>query len=160
MIYWVQDGQAPHVAIVGRPRGGEWLRGDLGDLKNGGIDILVSFLPGDEAEEMGLGDESKLAAEVGLEYVSYPILDRTVPADIADFRALVSRLADEVRAGRRVGAHCRGCIGRSAVLIASIMIALGADAETALTQIALARGFEVPDTPEQRAWILDFRPNP
>jgi protein-tyrosine phosphatase len=160
LIYWVQDGQAPRVAIVPRPRGGDWLRDDLADLKAGGIDILVSFLPAYEAEELGLRDEERTAKEVGLEFISYPILDRTVPTDIDDFHDLVSRLADQVRAGRRVGAHCRGCIGRSTVLIASILIALGADAEAALDQITRARGFEVPDTPEQRAWILSFRPGP
>jgi protein-tyrosine phosphatase len=158
LIYWVQDGQAPRVAIVARPRGGDWLRDDLGDVRNGGIDILVSFLLPYEAEELGLSNEAKLAADVGLQFVSFPILDRTVPDDLAGFRALIRQLAAEFRAGRRVGAHCRGCIGRSTVLIASLMIALGSDAETALAQIERARGFEVPDTPEQRVWILNFRP--
>jgi protein tyrosine phosphatase (PTP) superfamily phosphohydrolase (DUF442 family) len=160
LIYWVQDGQAPRFAIVARPQGNDRLRDDLAALKNGGIDILVSFLPGYEAEEMGLSDEAGLAAEAGLEYIAYPMLDRTVPTDLADFRELVNRLAGEVRAGRRVGAHCRGCIGRSTVLIASLMIALGAEAETALAQIERARGFQVPDTPEQLSWILSFSPHP
>jgi protein-tyrosine phosphatase len=160
LIYWIQDGQPPRLAIVPRPRGDDWLRDDLADLRAGGIDILVSFLPAFEAEELGLRDEGALAADAGLEFIWYPILDRTVPTDLAGFRELVRRLADEVRAGRRVGAHCRGCIGRSTVLIASIMIALGADAEVALAQIAQARGFQVPDTPEQRAWILSFRAEP
>jgi protein-tyrosine phosphatase len=160
LIYWVQDGHPPRFAIVPRPRGDDRLLDDLADLKSGGIDILVSFLPAFEAEELGLRDEGPLAAEVGLEFIWYPILDRTVPPDTAGFRQLVSRLAAEIRAGRRVGAHCRGCIGRSTVLIASLMIALGSDAETALVQIAQARGFQVPDTSEQRAWILSFRPEP
>jgi protein-tyrosine phosphatase len=160
LIFWVQDGQPPRVAIVPRPRGLDWLRDDLAALKAGGLDILVSFLPAYEAEELGLSEEAQLAAEAGLEFIAYPILDRTVPTDLPDFRALVSRLAAEVRAGRRVGAHCRGSIGRSTVLIAALMIALGADAETALAQIEHARGFQVPDTPEQRAWILAFQPNP
>jgi protein-tyrosine phosphatase len=160
LIYWVQDGPDPRLAIVARPEGGAELRLDLADLKSGGIDILVSFLPPDEAEYLGLSDEARLAADVGLQFISYPILDRTVPEDIADFCALVGRLADEVRAGRRVGAHCRGSIGRSTVLIASIMIVLGSDADTALAQIERARGLEVPDTPEQRAWIFNFRSTP
>jgi protein-tyrosine phosphatase len=160
LIYWVQDGQAPRLAIVSRPHGNDVLRDDLAELRAGGIDILVSFLPGFEAEELGLTDEAKVAGEVGLEFILYPIIDRTVPTDIPGFRDLVNRLADQVRAGRRVGAHCRGCIGRSTVLIASIMIALGADPELALEQITRSRGFAVPDTPEQRAWILDFRPLP
>jgi protein-tyrosine phosphatase len=160
LIYWVQDGRSPRFAIVPRPRGGDWLRDDLAALKTGGIDILVSFLPGYEAEELGLSEEAQLAAEAGLEFISYPVLDRTVPDDLPGFRALVQRLAGEVRAGRRVGAHCRGCIGRSTVLIAALMMTLGSGAETALAQIEQARGFQVPDTPEQRAWILDFQPNP
>jgi protein-tyrosine phosphatase len=160
LIFWVQDGQPPRVAIVPRPRGLDWLRDDLAALKAGGLDILVSFLPAYEAEELGLSEEAQIAAEAGLEFIAYPILDRTVPVDLPDFRTLVSRLAAEVRAGRRVGAHCRGSIGRSTVLIAALMIALGADAETALAQIERARGFQVPDTPEQRAWILAFQPNP
>jgi len=158
LIYWIQDGQPPRFAIVGRPRGLDWLRDDLANIRAGGIDILVSFLLGYEAEELGLADEGTLATEVGLEFISCPILDRTVPADLPGFRALVERLAGEIRAGKRVGAHCRGCIGRSTVLIASLMIALGADAETALKQIEQARGFMVPDTPEQYEWILNFRP--
>jgi hypothetical protein len=159
LIYWIEDGHARRLAIVARPRGDDWLQDDLADLKNGGIDILVSFLLPYEAEELGLRDEGRLATEAGLEYISYPILDRTVPEDVGGFCNLVSQLVGEIRAGRRVGAHCRGCIGRSTVLIASIMIALGADAETALRQIERARGFQVPDTPEQRAWILSFRPS-
>jgi protein-tyrosine phosphatase len=129
-------------------------------VKAGGIDTLVSFLPPDEAEYLGLSEEATVAAEVGLEFISYPIPDRTVPEDLAGYRELVHRLAEGVRRGRRVGAHCRGSIGRSTVLIASIMIALGADPETALTQIEQARGFQVPDTPEQCVWILNFRPTP
>lgn len=158
MISWVQDGHPPRFAIVPRPRGGDWLRDDLADIKAGGIDILVTFLPGFEAKELGLAAEAQLATDVGLEFISYLIFDRTVPEDLPAFRALIQRLADEVRAGKRVGAHCRGCIGRSTVLIASLMIALGSDAETALSQIEQARGFQVPDTPEQFAWILNFRP--
>jgi protein-tyrosine phosphatase len=158
LIYWIQDGRPPRFAIVARPEGGERLRDDLAALRSGGIDILISFLPPDEAEYLGLADEARLAARVGLEFISYPVLDRTVPEDIAGFRALIDRLAAEVRAGKRVGAHCRGCIGRSTVLIASLMIALGSDAETALDQIERARGFEVPDTPEQCVWIFNFQP--
>lgn len=160
MIYWIEDGHPSRFAIVARPEGGDRLRDDLAALKAGGIDILVTFLPADEAEYLGLSDEAKLAADTGLEFISWPILDRTVPDDLPGFRALVQRLAGEVRAGKRVGAHCRGCIGRSTVLIASLMIALGSDAETALAQIEEARGFQVPDTPEQCAWILNFQPNP
>lgn len=157
-IYWIRDREPPQLAIVARPRADDWLVDDIAGLKAGGIDVLISFLQPYEEKELGLRDEKRVAEELGLEFISFPIPDREVPPDISRFRQFVADLADRVRAGKRIGAHCRGCIGRSTVLIASVMIALGSDAESALRQIERARGFTVPDTPEQREWILKFRP--
>lgn len=157
-IFWIGHPQQRQLAIVARPLGGDWLADELASVKAAGIDVLVSFLNPDEAAELGLEDERVVAEEQGLEFISFPIPDREVPRNLASFRELVRRLADDVRRGKRVGAHCRGCIGRSTVLIASVMIALGADPERALWQIERARGFAVPDTPEQLEWLLNFRP--
>jgi protein-tyrosine phosphatase len=160
LIYWIQDRNPPQIAIVPRPRGDDWLADDLATLRHDGIDVLVSFLSDDENTLLGLSEERRLAGEAGLQFISYPIPDTQVPSDVAGFRKLVGQLAEQVRAGKRVGAHCRGCIGRSTVLIASLMIALGSDAEDALEKIERARGLVVPDTAEQREWILNFRPTP
>ncbi len=157
-IYWIEEGPSSRLAIVARPRGGDWLQEDLAALRAGGIDVLVSLLEPGEAGELGLGDEAARAEQAGIRFVSYPIPDRWTPADLAGFQALVSDLCDRVQAGQTVGAHCRGCIGRSTVLIASIMMTLGAEPETALRAIERARGCLVPDTPEQREWIHNFRP--
>jgi protein-tyrosine phosphatase len=160
LIYWIEDRTPPQLAIVARPRGNDWLEDDLAELRAGGIDILISFLAEDEAEELGLREEGPIATRLGMEFISYPIPDRTVPGDLEGFRELIAWLAKAVRAGKCIGAHCRACIGRSTVLIASLMIALGADPEVALYQIEEARGWMVPDTPEQRHWILNFQPEP
>jgi len=159
-IYWIESEPSPRLAIVARPRPDDWLADDLAALKQGGIDVLVSFLSDEENAELGLGDEARLAEESGMDFISYRIPDRQVPSDVRGFHELVGQLAERVGAGQRVGAHCRGCIGRSTVLIASLMIALGSDAEDALKKIERARGLTVPDTPEQRQWVLDFRPIP
>ena len=159
-IYWIEPEQSPRFAIVARPGPDDELAGDLAALKHGGIDVLVSFLTDEENTLLGLREERRLAEQVGLHFNSYPIPDTQVPSDVAGFRDLVGQLAEQVRAGQRVGAHCRGCIGRSTVLIASLMIALGSDAEDALRKIQRARGLMVPDTAEQREWILNFRPTP
>lgn len=160
MIYWIQDRNPPQLAIVPRPRGGDWLADDLAELREGGIDVLVSFLEDHEAAELGLTEEPERAVRAGMEFISYPIPDRNVPDYPGRFRELVNRLADAVRSGRKVGVHCRGCIGRSTVAIAAVMIALGADPESALWKIELGRGLAVPDTPEQRQWILNFQATP
>lgn len=156
-IYWIADRNPPQLAIVARPRGGDWLHEDLAALKAGGIDVLVSLLEPEEAEELDLAAEGPVAESLGMSFISFPIPDRSTPADLAAFRERVGKMAAMVRQGRRIGAHCRGCIGRSTVLIAAILIALGSDASAALQRIEEARGWPVPDTPEQRAWILAFQ---
>lgn len=156
-IWWIEEGQTRRMAIVPRPRGDDWLEEDLARLKDGGIDVLVSLLCADEARELGLAEEAGLAEQLGMRFISYPVPDRTTPRDMAGFRRLVSELAALVREGHRVGAHCRACIGRSTVLIAAVLIALGMDARDALSRIEAARDCWVPDTPEQREWILQFR---
>jgi protein-tyrosine phosphatase len=159
-VLWIGEAKPSRLAIVLRPRGGEGLQADLEEAKDEGVNILVSLLTAQDNEELGLVDESRIARQLGMRFISYPILDRCTPADLAGFRGLVADLRDQVRAGKSVGAHCRGCIGRATVLIASVMIALGWDATEALRLIEKARGFPVPDTPEQLEWILNFRLEP
>jgi len=157
-IYWIGHNEPSRLAIVARPRGDDWLEEDLVNLKHNGIEILVSLLMPYEAADLGLAGERGLAERMGIEFISYPIPDRTTPGDIGGFRLLAARLADAVRAGNGVGAHCRGCIGRATVTTAAVLIQLGFTPTDALTMIEEARGCSVPDTPEQLNWILTFEP--
>jgi len=157
-IYWIQHAETPRLAIVARPRGDERLYDELLALKASGIDILVSLLEPDEAVYLGLAEEGELAQRAGLEFVWYPITDRGTPADTQHFCELIAYLTEAIRAGRNVGAHCQGCIGRSTVTTASVMIESGWNAKDAIRLIEEARHFPVPDTAEQLRWILDFKP--
>ncbi|HEX3986913.1 MAG TPA: hypothetical protein VHX13_09920 [Acidobacteriaceae bacterium] len=131
---------------------------DLQVVRDEGIHLLVSLLTPEDNEDLGLADEGKIAEQLGIRFISYPIMDRETPPDLAGFRRLVTELRDLVLSGHRIGAHCRGCIGRATVLLASVMIALGWNGEAALRVIEKARGFPVPDTAAQLQWILDFEP--
>jgi protein-tyrosine phosphatase len=148
------------LAIVLRPQGDDLLVDDLLQIKLCGVQTLVSMLDPTEAIWLGLGEEGPLAEEVGMHFLSYPILDVHVPANIDTFRAFVSGLADRLRAGERIGVHCRGSIGRSTVAAACTLIHLGWKAKDALAAIQTARGCEVPDTREQRRWILNYQAQP
>jgi protein-tyrosine phosphatase len=107
-----------------------------------------------------LGQEGPLAEAAGMRFLSYPILDVHVPANVASFRAFVAGLADRLRGGERIGAHCRGSIGRSTVTAACTLIHLGWNAKQALGAIEVARGCAVPDTEEQLRWILNYKALP
>jgi len=159
-VLWIGEANPSRLAIVLRPRGGDGLQADLEEARGEGIDTLVSLLTSQDNEELGLADEGRIARELGMEFISFPILDRCIPSDLTAFRRLVNGLRDQVRAGRAIGAHCRGCIGRATLILACTMIALGWQADQALRLIEQARGFPVPDTPEQLTWILQFRPDP
>jgi len=159
-IYWIPYDEPPRLAIVARPRGDEWLEADLLGLKHGGIDILVSLLMPDEVASLGLAAEGSTAQGLGLEFILHPIPDRTTPAHEKSFRYLIARLVEATETGKRVGAHCRGCIGRATVTTAAVLIQLGVQPAEALAMIEEARGCPVPDTIEQLDWILSFEPRP
>lgn len=159
-IFWIQGEPAPGLAIVSRPRGEEWLEDEMLQLRRGGIDTLVSLLEEYEAGWLGLGGERAAAEKAGLEFLSYSIRDGHVPASIVNFRAFATDLAQRLRSGWHIGVHCQGSIGRATVTGACTLIHLGWKPKAALAAVEQARGCSVPDTEEQRRWILAYEALP
>ena len=83
----------------------------------------------------------------------------TFPRTQSGFRAFIDELESLVYQGKRIGVHCQGSIGRATVTAASLLIQLGWSPKAALEAVESARGCEVPDTPEQRSWILRYEAN-
>ena len=159
-IFWIEGDPRVGLAIVMRPAGDDWLKEELRALRRGGIDTLVSMLEPWEAAELGLAHEGRLAEEAGVQFLSFPIPDRHTPQQTRAFGQFAAELARRLRAGERIGVHCRGSIGRSTVAAASALVHLGWKPKDALAAIATARHFPVPDTDEQREWILAYEPQP
>jgi protein-tyrosine phosphatase len=138
------------------PRSIERLDDKILGWKNDGIEFVVSLL--EPTEITGLNDaEAALCEEFGIEFLSFPIRDKSVPPSLESFAELVRKIAGEISFGRAVAIHCRAGIGRSTILAACILTWLGIDSGTALDMIAEARGVEVPETEAQRQWILAFQ---
>jgi protein-tyrosine phosphatase len=154
-LYWINQFAGGNLAIMAAPRPAEQLEAIILDWKDEGVDVIVSLL--EESEIPGLiNAERSLCEEVGVEFFSFPIRDKTVP-DSADTLAVIARrLADKVASGKSVAVHCRAGIGRSTTLAACVLILLGVDGDIALDMIAAARGLEVPETEAQRQWVLGF----
>lgn len=157
-VYSINEAAPNRIAIVARPRGGDWLCDELSALSQEGIDVLVSMLTEEEADELGLHRESDGCEAAAIKFVNLPIPDRSVPLDKDDFLRSVEHLAEMVRAGRSLGVHCRASIGRSSVLAVSILVRLGWDADEAFYAVESARGCSIPDTPEQRQWVIENVP--
>jgi protein-tyrosine phosphatase len=153
MAFWIDTSSKLKLAIVPRPRGGDWLQRDIEQLKRVGIDTVVSLLTPAESRELGLEQEQVACLAAGMIFYNLPIPDRQTPESTLEFLAIARALHSEARSGRAVGAHCRACIGRSSVLLATVMRMEGFTTEDAFRRISHARGLTVPDTEEQASWV-------
>ena len=157
-IYPITAAAPNRIAIVARPRGGDWLCDELSAPSREGIDVLVSMLTEQESNELGLNRESEECGAATITFVSLPIPDRSVPSDAKAFLHSVEQLTEMVREGRFLGVHCRASIGRSSVLAVSILVRLGWETTEAFEAVKLARGCRIPDTLEQRRWVISNIP--
>ena len=154
-LYWIKT--LPHrLAIMPRPRGGEWLADEIASLRRQGVDVIVSLLTPDEIAELGLEQETDCCHLAGIEFVSMPIEDRSVPPDPRAARALIERLASNLKDGKAVAIHCRVGIGRSALVAACVLAKLEVATTEAFRVIGEARHCSVPDTDEQAEWADEF----
>lgn len=147
--YWITQ----RLAIVPRPRGGESIADEMTAMRAAGIEVLVSMLEVPEARELGLEQEEAAARGAGIRFVSFPVADRGTPPDKEAFERLLEFLERSMAEGKRVGVHCRGCIGRSSVVAASLLVRSGLKNAEVWRMIASARGTSVPDTAQQRVWV-------
>jgi protein-tyrosine phosphatase len=119
--------------------------------------VIVSALTPIETEELGLLEEPECCRTNGIEFFSFPIEDRSVPPSSSSFRELLNSLNVSLAEGKAVGVHCRAGIGRSSLIVASLLIENGLSPEAAFFAIREARGCPVPDTVEQRNWVERYR---
>lgn len=154
-IYWIDKSTnfLGSLGIMARPRGNDWLKGELRWLKLRGVDCLVSLLESSEAYELGLSCESDLCRNHEIEFINYQIEDVNTPKDSDSFIALVKSLAGRIKKTEKVVIHCRMGIGRSSMLAAAILIHIRFDERKVFKIISKSRGMTVPDTDEQIEWI-------
>ena len=153
-IFWVDRNGPGRVGVMPCPRGGAFLEEELRAWREDGCDVLVSLQESDEAESLGLSREGEVAREIGMEFVHHPIPDFGIPESRDSALDLARMLAGKVREGRSIAVHCRAGVGRAPSIAACVLIRLGETGEHALDLISAARGFRVPETAGQRAWVL------
>src|SRR5947209_7311877 len=121
-LFWIPGPWRGRLAIAARPRGGDWLEDEATGWRRAGIDIVVSLLENDEADQFDLLDERKAAEKNGVDFVSFPIPDRGVPASTRDAVSLVCNIAAALEQGKNVAVHCRQGIGRSGLIAAGVLM--------------------------------------
>jgi len=156
VIFWIPGSWRGRLGIALRPRGGDWLDDDVAAWRRMGVDVVVSCLEPHEEVDLALENESAAATGAGLGYKRFRIPDRGVPHSPDDLGVVAAGLADAIATGSSVVIHCRQSVGRSSIVAAAVLIAMGHDANAAFALVRGARGVAVPETDDQRRWVLDF----
>lgn len=155
-LYWIDGPWPGKLAIASRPRGNDWLDDEVRAWQASGIEEVVSLLTPDEERELGLEEEAKLCRAHGIAFLPFPIADRSVPPGRAEAMQLIRDVEKKLTQGKTVVLHCRQGMGRAAMMASCLLAFTGLEPEMALARVGQARGLVVPETAEQRSWVIQF----
>jgi hypothetical protein len=71
------------------------LEEDILSLKKQGVQTIVSLLDRNEIYELGLENESELCLKHGIEFITFPIIDRNVPKPDSKFHNFIGQLKEK-----------------------------------------------------------------
>jgi protein-tyrosine phosphatase len=155
-LYSIQGLPTGQISIMARPRGGDWLLDEIKALRPADVDILVSLLTPDEIMELDLREEAAYCRGQEVTYLSFPIPDRGTPPFSERTFTFLEQLHRQVGAGKHIAVHCRQGLGRAALIAASVLVLAGFSPDEAFERLSFVRGCPVPETEEQRAWVMAF----
>lgn len=135
---------------------------DLAVLKNEyWTDILVSLMEDFEYDKYRMGGVQgyfEAAADAEMEVVHFPIVDVDVPREeqVEEYAGLVGRIVGFLREGRNTVVHCRGGIGRTGIVVSSVLVEVGHGAEEAIEIVRQARSRRMVETGPQEDYVREF----
>ena len=116
------------------------------------MQTVISLLEPAEAATVGLSEQPRVCAELGLTFLNHPVRDMHLPEPVA-FATFAKDIAHRIRGGDHIAVHCHASIGRSGMLTCAVLGHFGYASDTALAHVTKRRGVPVPDTAEQTAFI-------
>jgi protein-tyrosine phosphatase len=155
-LYWIEGPWPGRLAILARPRGGDWLGDEVIAWKHTGLYVVASVLTPDEVLELDLLQEAPLCEAQGIQFLCFPIQDRSIPASRQAALDFVRHLDEHLARGQSIAIHCRQGVGRSALVAACLLVLCGISPEEAFQRVSAARGCRVPETPQQREWVVEL----
>lgn len=155
-LYTLQNLAVGKVSVMARPRGGDWLVDEMQKLRACGVDVLVSLLTPMEVSELELEEEAACCRAQGMVFRSLAIIDRSEPPFSEQTFQFLRELNEALVAGQHIVFHCRQGLGRAVLMAASLLVLAGFVPEQAFELLGEARGYVVPETAEQKAWVVAF----
>jgi protein-tyrosine phosphatase len=140
--------------ICPKPRGHDWIEDEIRGFSDLGVQALVSLLTLDEALDFGLCEEKWFCEQFGIQFTQFPVDHQGLPDRFKSFFELSLSCLQLLHQGKKIAVHSRAGIGRTSLFSASVLYFHGIWPEQALEKIEEARGYAIPDTEEQKDWIL------
>lgn len=114
---------------------------DIQAIKDAGFSMVVSLLSAQELLHHGASEIKKKLHEVGIIWHQFPIADFGIPnaATKAAWELSLPRILDELRLGKKVLIHCAGGMGRTGMMSANILVAMGLDPSSSIEIVRKVR---------------------
>ena len=129
------------------------LQATVTELYERKISSLVCLQEHHELAELGLRRFPERCLARRVRWIHFPLRDKSTPEDAAEFAALGERIFDDIVRGANIAVHCHAGIGRTGMLISSVLGRAGHTLEEAHYIFSAARGFRVPETSDQYQWM-------
>jgi hypothetical protein len=88
-LYWIDGVWPGKLGLAARPRGGDWLAGDIQGWKRSGVNAVLSLLTEEEESDLALTAEASEIRKQQMEFTSFPIADRQIPRSEATWAELL-----------------------------------------------------------------------
>lgn len=155
VIFKVEQIGSGFFAVMAHSVSRGWIDYEFVGIAKYGIHQVVSLLEKSESFDLGLQDEKALCEQNAMGFLSFPIEDHDFPVSITQYKKLIRNLYHDIAGGKNTVIHCRAGIGRTGIVAAGILFHCGFEPKQALQLISNKRGVQVPDTDQQREWLIE-----
>lgn len=119
------------------------------------VDVLVTLLEAQEMPQLQIADLLQEVEQYRMRSLWFPIPDFGTPRSLPDFAQLVQGILTLAGQGETVVIHCKAGLGRSGLVAASCLVALGYPYDEAFLQVRRVRPGTI-ETPTQEAYVESF----
>ncbi|MBD1910918.1 MULTISPECIES: cyclin-dependent kinase inhibitor 3 family protein [unclassified Leptolyngbya] len=120
-----------------------------------GVNVLVTLLEAHEMPQLQIAGLLHEVERYGMRSRWFPIPDFSTPPSLPEFAGLVHDILTLAGQGETVVIHCKAGLGRSGLVAASCLVALGHNYKEAFLQVRRVRPGTI-ETPIQEAYVESF----
>ncbi len=132
------------------------LQQDLARLRHDyGTNLLVTLLETEEMAYLHIANLLQVVPSYGMKSLWFPIPDFGTPSSMTGLMNLIENILVALEGGRTTVVHCRAGLGRTGLVVASCLVALGYTPEEAFAQVRTSRPGSV-ETLEQETYVHQF----